>query len=421
MKTRILVMATAILLAGNVVIEALAQENIKALIKKIETMDVIDANIVRNKDTIAVGNVISTRISNPVNRRPMTNIDYSQTPRSIVNITIKYTPALEKELVAAFRKDQDKAINEVEQRKEGKTTHILYKFEDSEYSFTVKDDIISIQATEGRLSARRASQEPDFFVRSITTFGSNDPKTSPLILINGEERTKADLESLRAGDIESFSIIKDSTATSLYGPRGTNGVILISTKRTPTEQEIREIFDQMRKSMLKRDSIKGTSKNQLDSDEILYNFRGKTNDRFVWHDSTFYCSESPLSVFESYKDIYPDIPTYNIFHLSPIVYDKNYEARWTMINDSLFIYEVNPSTSVDMIVDLKPVEKLTGKKLINHPSFDQKIIFADWYSGTLFIKNQDDALNESQHNYTSHKPSYKMTIENGKIKTMEQT
>ena len=228
MKTRILVMATAILLAGNVVIEALAQENIKALIKKIETMDVIDANIVRNKDTIAVGNVSSVRISNPVNRRPMTNIDYSQTPRSIVNITIKYTPALEKELVAAFRTDQDKAINEVEQRKEGKITHLLYKFEDSEYSFAIRNDMISIQATEGRLSARGASnQEPFFFVRRITSFGDSNP----LILINGEERTKADLESLRVEDIESFSIIKDSKATSLYGDRGANGVITITMKK----------------------------------------------------------------------------------------------------------------------------------------------------------------------------------------------
>ena len=263
MKTRILVMATAILLAGNVVNVAIAQDNIKALIKKIETMDVIDANIVRNKDTTSNTNSTYTTTEKSTDKSTSVTISRNvpiQTPRSIINITIKYTPALEKELVAAFRKDQDKAINEVEQRKEGKTTHILYKFEDSEYSFTVKDDIISIQATEGRISSRRASQEPDFFVPSLTTFGSNDPKTSPLILIDGKERTKADLERLRVEDIKSFSIMKDSTTKSTYGPRGANGVITITTKPSPTEEELKQMHNRIRELTLQLDSVKKSSK-----------------------------------------------------------------------------------------------------------------------------------------------------------------
>ena len=68
----------------------------------------------------------------------------------------------------------------------------------------------------------------DFFVRGITTFGAN---TSPLILIDNIELTSTDLARLQPDDIESFSIMKDATATALYGARGANGVIYVTTKR----------------------------------------------------------------------------------------------------------------------------------------------------------------------------------------------
>lgn len=68
----------------------------------------------------------------------------------------------------------------------------------------------------------------DFFVRGITTFGAN---TSPLILIDNIELTSTDLARLLPDDIESFSIMKDATATALYGARGANGVIFVTTKR----------------------------------------------------------------------------------------------------------------------------------------------------------------------------------------------
>ena len=68
----------------------------------------------------------------------------------------------------------------------------------------------------------------DFFVRGVTTFGAN---TSPLILIDNIELTTTDLARLQPDDIESFSVMKDATATALYGARGANGVIFVTTKR----------------------------------------------------------------------------------------------------------------------------------------------------------------------------------------------
>lgn len=68
-----------------------------------------------------------------------------------------------------------------------------------------------------------------FFIRGITTFGA-DAKKDPLILIDGIELGPDDLARLNTDDIASFSIMKDATATALYGARGANGVILVTTK-----------------------------------------------------------------------------------------------------------------------------------------------------------------------------------------------
>lgn len=68
-----------------------------------------------------------------------------------------------------------------------------------------------------------------FFIRGITSFGA-DAKKDPLILIDNVELSTDDLARLNVDDIASFSIMKDAAATSLYGARGANGVILVMTK-----------------------------------------------------------------------------------------------------------------------------------------------------------------------------------------------
>ncbi|MEC3879529.1 TonB-dependent receptor [Parapedobacter sp. 10938] len=76
-------------------------------------------------------------------------------------------------------------------------------------------------------SGEPGQDNADFFVRGVTTFGY---KTSPLILIDGIELTATDLARLQPDDISSFSIMKDATSTAVYGARGANGVILVTTK-----------------------------------------------------------------------------------------------------------------------------------------------------------------------------------------------
>ena len=75
-----------------------------------------------------------------------------------------------------------------------------------------------------------ASGEPgknisEFWVRGIGTFGASN---TALVLIDGLE---GDINSIDPADVESFSVLKDASATAVYGVRGANGVILVTTKR----------------------------------------------------------------------------------------------------------------------------------------------------------------------------------------------
>lgn len=69
-----------------------------------------------------------------------------------------------------------------------------------------------------------------FYVRGITSFQSG-ANTDPLILLDGVESSKLDLARIAVEDIESFSVLKDASATAMYGARGANGVIIVTTKK----------------------------------------------------------------------------------------------------------------------------------------------------------------------------------------------
>lgn len=85
----------------------------------------------------------------------------------------------------------------------------------------------------GRLAgvvAVQTSGEPgydsaNFWIRGVNTFTGS---SNPLILIDGIERA---LDDVDPEEIENFTILKDATATAVYGVRGANGVVLISTKK----------------------------------------------------------------------------------------------------------------------------------------------------------------------------------------------
>lgn len=87
-----------------------------------------------------------------------------------------------------------------------------------------------VGAMSGIIGVQR-SGEPgedvsEFWVRGVSTFGAGE---KALILIDGVERTT--FNDLIPEDIETFSVLKDATATAVYGVRGANGVLLLRTRR----------------------------------------------------------------------------------------------------------------------------------------------------------------------------------------------
>ena len=76
-------------------------------------------------------------------------------------------------------------------------------------------------------SGEPGKDNANFFIRGVTTFGY---KKDPLILLDNVEVSSDDLARVQPDDIASFSVLKDATSTALYGARGANGVILVTTK-----------------------------------------------------------------------------------------------------------------------------------------------------------------------------------------------
>ena len=90
------------------------------------------------------------------------------------------------------------------------------------------------------LIARQTSGEPGadgaaFYIRGISTFGAN---SSALIVLDGVEITSSMLNNIPTEAIESMSVLKDATATALYGSRGANGVLIVTTKEGRNSEKI---------------------------------------------------------------------------------------------------------------------------------------------------------------------------------------
>ncbi len=77
-------------------------------------------------------------------------------------------------------------------------------------------------------SGEPGNDNAQFFVRGVTTFGY---ASSPLILLDGFEVNSSDLARVDPDNIEQFAVLKDATAAALYGSKGANGVIMVTTKK----------------------------------------------------------------------------------------------------------------------------------------------------------------------------------------------
>ena len=68
--------------------------------------------------------------------------------------------------------------------------------------------------------------KPTVLIRGIPSFSGTDP----VVIIDGVPQSLTDLNSINPADIESINVLKDAATTAIYGVKGGNGVILVSTK-----------------------------------------------------------------------------------------------------------------------------------------------------------------------------------------------
>ncbi len=142
--------------------------------------------------------------------------------RRVINVTMQEgSTELDEVVVVAFGKQKKESI-----------VSAISTISPAELKVPSSNLTTSLAGRMAGIISYQRSGEPgadnaEFFLRGITTFGFN---SSPLILIDNIELTTQDLARLQADDIESFSIMKDATATALYGSRAANGVVFVKTK-----------------------------------------------------------------------------------------------------------------------------------------------------------------------------------------------
>ena len=117
MKTKVFVAVLLFLMIGSFSMKIGAQENLAAMVRKCETMESVDMNVVRQK--------------NPQTKK---------TESVITSITIKSNPVLVNEFLNAFQRDENKAYQVIEKKKGGKTIPSFYQFVGVSYSFSMQGD-----------------------------------------------------------------------------------------------------------------------------------------------------------------------------------------------------------------------------------------------------------------------------------------
>lgn len=112
-------------------------------------------------------------------------------------------------------------------------------------------------------------------IRGVSSINAG---TSPLYIMDGVQITGGDFSAINPSDIENISVLKDASATSIYGSKGANGVIIISTKRGKNRQRTEINFrSQFGSSVIARDQFDMMNSEQKIEYEIELGIRNPDN------------------------------------------------------------------------------------------------------------------------------------------------
>jgi len=115
-------------------------------------------------------------------------------------------------------------------QKKGSVVGAIDKIKPSELKLPTRTVSTSLAGRLAGIISVQSSGEPGydgatFWIRGINTFAGT---TTPLVLVDGVERS---IDAIDPDEIADFTILKDATATAVYGVRGANGVVLVTSKR----------------------------------------------------------------------------------------------------------------------------------------------------------------------------------------------
>lgn len=152
-------------------------------------------------------------------------------------------------------------------------------------------------------SGQPGSDEVSLYLRGVGTL--ND--ASPLILIDGVPRTN--ISKIDPNEVESISILKDASATAVFGVRGANGVVIVTTRRgQPGKARLSLSVDQsMQKFLAKADRLHSWEFAELRNQAYMNDYPGASQDELPFTQymiDKYRSGEDP--VFYPDRDVYHD-------------------------------------------------------------------------------------------------------------------
>jgi len=220
------------------------KDEVVAVVPQQDTRIAVKGNVTDMKGEPLIG--VSIIVKNNPNIGAVTDIDGNYT----INVRDRRT-ILEYKYVGFIPKEEEvgerKIINVIMQEDVGQLDEVVVVGYGTQKKASVVGAITTLEPGKLNVGTTRSlsnnlagnvagiigvqrSGEPgydnsEFWIRGINTFGG---AKNPLVLIDGIERS---LDNIDISEIESFSVLKDASASAVYGVRGANGVILITTKR----------------------------------------------------------------------------------------------------------------------------------------------------------------------------------------------
>jgi TonB-linked SusC/RagA family outer membrane protein len=152
------------------------------------------------------------------------DMEVSVLEKSTVNVEMtENTQLIDEVVVVAYGKQKKESVIGSISSINGKE---LTSLPVSNFSQALAGKVAGVQIVQP--SGEVGKDEAEIYVRGIATFNN----ASPIYIVDGIERSS--IAQIDPNEIQSFNVLKDASATAVYGIRGANGVIIITTKRGTT-------------------------------------------------------------------------------------------------------------------------------------------------------------------------------------------